>query len=130
MIVYPASKSKHAPWWRALRAAGMPIVAPWIDSPLNAADAPEPSADQWRMHWSGCITAATEADICLFVCNEGEQACGGLIEAGAALASGKQVFVVSPYAWSFSHHPRARAFGSLEAAVGSIMARKAGERPC
>jgi hypothetical protein len=107
----------------------MPIVAPWIDSPLNAADAPEPSADQWRNHWDGCISAAAEADICLFVCNDGEQACGALIEAGAALASGKQVFVVSPYAWSFAHHPRARTFGSLEAAVGSIMARKAGERP-
>jgi hypothetical protein len=51
---------------------------------------------------------------------EVEQACGGLIEAGAALAAGKQVFIVSPYAWSFSHHPRARMFGSSKAAIGSI----------
>jgi hypothetical protein len=97
-------------------------------SPLNAPSASEPSADIWRSHWAGCIDAAAEADVCLFLCNEGEQACGGLIESGAALAAGKQVFIVSPYAWSFSHHPRARTFGSLEAAVGSIMAMKEGER--
>jgi hypothetical protein len=58
-----------------------------------------------------------EADLCLFVCNEGEQACGQLIEAGAALAAGKRVFVVSPYEWTFAHHPRCRIFPTLEAAV-------------
>jgi hypothetical protein len=36
--------------------------------------------------------------------------------------------LLAPIAWSFSHHPRARTFGSLEAAVGSIMAMKEGER--
>ena len=41
----------------------------------------------------------------LFVNGEDEQACGALIEAGAALAVGRQLLVVSPDAWTFSHHP-------------------------
>jgi hypothetical protein len=49
-------------------------------------------------------------------------------KAGAVLAAGEQVFVVSPYRWSFAHHPRARTFASLEAAVTSVMAMQAGKR--
>jgi hypothetical protein len=30
--VYVASKARHWVWWAALRAAGVPIVAPWIDA--------------------------------------------------------------------------------------------------
>jgi len=33
-----------------------------------------------------------------------------LIEAGAALAAGRRVFVVSSYEWSFANHPRCRRF--------------------
>jgi hypothetical protein len=29
--LYCASKSKHAAWWQALRASGMPIVSSWPD---------------------------------------------------------------------------------------------------
>jgi hypothetical protein len=29
-----------------------------------------------------------------------------LLECGAALAAGKQVFVVSPYEWTFANHER------------------------
>ena len=75
-----------------------------------------------------CVTEASEADVCLFVCNEGETACGALLEAGAALASGKRVFLVSPYKWTIAHHPRCRAFSSLEDAVTAIMAMQAGSR--
>jgi hypothetical protein len=28
-------KAKHAVWWQALRAAGVPIVASWLDQPFN-----------------------------------------------------------------------------------------------
>jgi hypothetical protein len=65
--------------------------------------------------------------VCLFVCNEGETACGALIEAGAALAAGRQVFVVSPYEWTFANHPRCRVFLSLDAAIAAIMAMQQGE---
>jgi len=86
IVVYPASKSRHSAWWRALQAAGVPIVASWI------------------------------------------QSCGALIEMGAALAAGRQVFIVSPYEWSVANHPRCRTFRTLHDAVHAIMAMTAGER--
>jgi hypothetical protein len=121
-VIYVASKAKHAPWWRALRASGVSVVASWIDWPYNAPGAPEPGADAWSAHWSACITEAAAADICLFVCLDGETACGQLIEAGASLAAGKRVFVVSDYQWTFANHPRCRVFSSLEDAIAAICA--------
>ena len=53
--------------------------------------------------------------------NEGERACGGLIELGAAIAGGAQCFIVSPDWWSVAHHPRCRTFLSLEAAITAIV---------
>src|SRR5262245_35212285 len=122
--VYVASKARHHAWWGALRAAGVPISVSWIDWPPNL-DGSEPTADQWR--WSRCIEQAADADICLFVNNAGETACGALLEAGAALAAGKWVYVVSPDEWTFANHPRCRVFPSLEAAVAAIMAMQTGE---
>ena len=78
-LVYVASKAKHSHWWRALRAAGVPISATWVDAELNEAGADEPTADAWRDHWDKCVAEAAEAELCLFVCNEGETACGALI---------------------------------------------------
>jgi hypothetical protein len=57
-----------------------------------------------------------------------ERQMGALIEVGAALGAGKQVFLVSPHNWSFQHHPRVRRFDTLEAAVAAIMAGAAGEK--
>jgi hypothetical protein len=54
--------------------------------------------------------------------------CGALLEAGAALAAGRQVFVVSPDVWTFAHHPRCRVFSTLEAAIEAIMAMQTGAR--
>jgi hypothetical protein len=45
----------------------------------------------------------------------------------AALAAGKQVFLASPYDWSFAHHPRCRRFDSIEAAVMAICAMRGGK---
>jgi hypothetical protein len=127
MQIYCASKVKHGAWWRALRSAGVPIAASWIDWQANDPGADEPTADAWSRHWSRCIDEAADADVCLFVNNEGEQACGALVELGAALAAGKRVFVVSPYKWTFASHPRCRVFATLEDAVTAIMSAVAGE---
>jgi len=56
----------------------------------------------------------------LFISNAAETACGALLEAGAALAAGKQVYVVSPDEWTFAHHPNCRVFASLEEAANAI----------
>jgi hypothetical protein len=99
----------------------------WI-GPTTNDETTAPTDDAWRLHWSKCIEVARTSDILLFINNRDERACGGLIELGAALAGGAQVFVVSPDWWSVSHHPRCRVFDSLEAAIAAIVAMQAGER--
>jgi hypothetical protein len=121
MICYPASKSKYAAWWKAMRAAGVPIVASWIDSGLNTGEL-SPSPDVWREHWGTCIEQAAAADVCLFVDMPGENQCGAIAELGASLAAGRQVYIVSQNFWSIEHHPRCRKFRDLEAAITAIMA--------
>ena len=64
----------------------------------------------------------------LFVNGENELACGALIEAGAESAAGRQVFVVSPNAWTFSHHPNRRNFSTLADAIAAIVAMQTGAR--
>jgi hypothetical protein len=49
---------------QALRAAGVPIVASWIDAPFNH-DGSELSTDEWTAHWERCCREAAEADITL-----------------------------------------------------------------
>jgi hypothetical protein len=126
MKIYCASKARHMRWWQALRGAGIPIEAPWIDAELNQPGA-EARPDQWQRHWRDCIASAAAADVVLFYAGEEERQCGALLECGAALAAGKQVFIVSPYEWSFAHHERCRRFDSLEAAIRAIKAQEAGE---
>ena len=65
--------------------------------------------------------------MCLFVNLDGEQASGALLEAGAALAAGRTVFIVSPDWWSFAHHPRCRTFRTLADAIAAICAMQVGK---
>lgn len=102
MRIYPASKSKHWPFWQSLRSAGIPIASSWIDAPFNR-DGTEPP--NWALHWTKCIDEAAAADIVLMFAQEGENQNGALIEVGAALAAGKRVYLVSPHEWSWRHHP-------------------------
>src|SRR4029450_3641429 len=69
----------------------------------------EPTADAWSRHWVRCIEEARDCDALLFVNGEDGQASGALIEVGAALAAGRQVFVVSPD-MTFCYHPNCRNF--------------------
>ena len=78
-------------------------------------------------HWGRCIEDARERDVLLFVSGEDEQACGALIQAGAALATRRQVFVVSPEAWTFSHHPTCRNCSTVAEAISATVAMQAGE---
>jgi hypothetical protein len=129
MRCYVASKAHKAEitLWRALRAANVPIAAPWIDSEINQTDH-EPSRDAWARHWESCLASAAEAEITLFYAPEGSVQCGALIEMGAALSAGKQVLLVSYYDWTIAAHPKVRRFPSLEAAIESILALQAGSR--
>ena len=95
--------------------------------PSIAPDSLPASPDQWWRHWAGCVEDAAAADVLLFRDLSGENQCGGLIEMGAALASGRQLFLVSENWWSVEHHARVRKFKSLEHAVTAIKAMQTGE---
>jgi hypothetical protein len=127
--VYVASKARPAEiaMWTALRGAGLPIVADWIDSPINRTGT-APAPDMWARHWQICLEQSGSADITIFYAPEGATQCGSLIEIGSALASGRAVWIVSDYEWSISHFPRCCVFKSIEAAVAAVVARCAGER--
>lgn len=127
MTVYIASKSRHWPFWAALRAAGINVRAGWIDAEFNRT-AEELSADAWSNHWAMCISEASSADIVLVYARADERQMGALVELGAGLASGAQVYLVSDHEWSVRHHPRVRCFTSLEQATEAIIARDAGEK--
>jgi hypothetical protein len=119
MKVYPASKAKHWQMWAALREAGIPIYASWIDAPFNR-DGSELNSAQWSHHWEKCVAEAAAADVLLLYATQDERQCGALVELGSALAAGKRVFLVSPHTWSFEHHPNVRRFDSLADAVAAI----------
>jgi hypothetical protein len=128
MLTYPASKSCWAPWWRALRACGLPIQASWLDWPANFDPSIEPSPDGWERHVSTCLSEAAAADVLLLYVQDSEQHLGALLETGAALGAGRTVFLISPHEWPFlRNHPHVRNFATLEAAVAALMSMKAGE---
>jgi hypothetical protein len=52
-----------------------------------------------------------------------------LLEAGACLGNGGQLYLVSPHDWPFlRHHPRCRSFKTLADALAAILAAMEGER--
>jgi hypothetical protein len=116
-------------WLLALQAAGVPFNASWLTWQFNSDAALEPTQDEWEEHSDRCSREAAEADITLFVAQDGENHFGALLEVGAALSAGKRVFLVSPHEWPFLRcNPRCRSFETLADAVTAIMAGVAGER--
>jgi hypothetical protein len=126
ITVAVASKARHWAWWQSLAACGLPLSSSWPWWKFNSDKASTPSPDDWRDRWEKNIADAAAADILLFLDLEGENQCGGLIELGAALAAGKQVFIVSKNFWSVEHHRRVRKFDDLESAIRAIKAKQAG----
>jgi hypothetical protein len=90
----------------------------------------EPDNDEWREHSAQCLEQAAAADILLlYVDREDARHFGSLIEAGAALGAGKQVFVVAPHPWPFlRNHSQCRSFKTLADAVTAVVSAVAGER--
>jgi hypothetical protein len=125
--IYPSSKAKHHLWWQALRASGVPIAYPcWIDAEFNATGE-EPSHTEWASHWSDCVSLAARCELTLFLALPGEQHAGAILECGAALSAGREVYAVSAIDFTFLRHPNCRIFPDLRAAITAIVARKKGE---
>jgi hypothetical protein len=125
---YIAGKSRHWPWVAALGIAGVPITCTWPSwLPNRTLDEPEPH--QWREHAQRCIDEAADCDVLILYVEDGEQHFGALLEAGAALGAGREVFLVSPKPWAFlRNHPRCRSFDNLAEAIRAVVSLQAGER--
>jgi hypothetical protein len=123
MRIYCASKTTHIEFWKALRAAGVPLTACWLDWEGNENGA-VPSPEAWSEHWDGCISGAASADIVLLFMQAGERHMGSLLEVGSALSAGKRVYAVLPSSegLSFRFHPAVTVFASLPDAIEAIRA--------
>ena len=113
MKIYTASKTTHADKWRALRREH-DVTASWIDAATEgqSADCSELAAQ--------CITDIECADFLLLYCEPGELLKGALIEAGIALAFGKEVRCVGKCASLsrvFNQHPLWRQFATVKEAL-------------
>jgi len=113
MVVYVASKTRHAERWKSLRDSGLRINSSWID---------EAKAGQTECVASlaaSCIVEAASADAVLLYLENDEVSCGALLEAGAALANGAVVISVSCRSVSrvFAHHPNWREASDLDSAI-------------
>lgn len=109
--VYVASKTRHAPTWKIIRAAGLPIISTWIDEA-----GPGESADLDDL-WSRCITESASAAVLILYREPDDHLKGGWVELGAALASGVPVFSVGIDQFTIAKYRRITHFPHLDAAV-------------
>jgi nucleoside 2-deoxyribosyltransferase len=115
--VYIASKVKHAAMWIKLRKQGYAINSTWIDEVGKA------QKKDYAELAVRCLREIQNADVLLLFCKPGELLKGTLIETGAALALGKEVFCVGNcHALSrvFKSHPNWKTFKNLLSALQVI----------
>lgn len=86
--IYFASKTGHAPKWRALRDAGVSICSSWIY------EAEEGQTDSYAELSDRSMREIAGAAAVLLYCEPGELLKGALIEVGGALMIGKPVLCV------------------------------------
>jgi len=115
--IYVASKTRHAPMWRALRSDGHSIGATWID---------EAGADETTSFgdlWTRCIDEVRRAGALIGYWAEGDKNLKGtLVEIGAALAARIPVFLVGDGWDSYRHHPSVTMCSSLDDALAKAYA--------
>ena len=109
--IYVASKSKHAPMWRQLRADGLNIISTWIDFDGEGV------IDDWPSFWAGCTDEAVLADLVLAYHEPGDTWKGALVEIGAALGHATEVIVVGHPEGSWTEHPDVSLVETMDAAL-------------
>jgi hypothetical protein len=121
--IYIASKVKHAARWRHMRTTGWPIISTWIDEAGVGETLSYPDL------WDRCIGEASHAAVCLLYIAEGETMKGGLIEAGAALASGVPVIVCGEPPGTFRHHRLVSVLATWAQTLDALRDRGFKEQP-
>jgi hypothetical protein len=115
--VYVASRTKHAPMWRAMKASGRPILSTWI----RAGDAPD-MPDLWARVAREIPRAER---LVLFISPLDSPLRGAFVEVGMALAAGVPVFVAAGDApeillGSWIHHPLVTRCATLDEAFTGV----------
>ncbi|WP_264045622.1 hypothetical protein [Methylobacterium flocculans] len=115
--IYMASKTSHAPFWRQLRADGLPIISTWID------EAGKGETACFRDLWRRCVSEAATADYTIVYREPGEVLKGAFVEAGAALSAFRHVVAVGCDEFSFVNHPGVTRCSSLAEALTFALGR-------
>lgn len=99
--VYTASKTRHAPMWRQLRAQGTRVISTWID------EAEQGQTQDFEDLWIRCVYEASTADVLLAYRQDSEEILkGAFVEIGCALSQKHPVIAVGDWGdMSFLHHP-------------------------
>jgi hypothetical protein len=99
MNIYLASKTKYAPQWLRLRARGFPITCSWLTrfEAYDYAHLPD-VAEQ-------CLREAMECDALVLYATAGDELRGAFMETGAAIASGRPVWLVNAGRWTEENLP-------------------------
>lgn len=122
--IYTASRTKHAHLWRALRQSGVRVIATWIDESEQGETVDFTDLAQ------RCIDEAARASRTIIYREHGEQLKGALMEAGAALASGREVVACGEwgdFSCALSHHPNWRFVATVDEALPPADRRGTGE---
>lgn len=109
--IYVASKIRHAPTWRAMRAEGIPIISTWIDEA-----GPGESKDLANL-WDRCVNEAASARVLLLYRLPEETLKGAFVELGAALKAGVPVCAVGIEEFTVSHAAGITHYPNLDAAL-------------
>lgn len=116
-VVYTASKTRHAAFWRALRSGDRVAVnSTWID------EAGEGETACFNDLWARCIREASTADALLIYCAPGDVLKGAWIELGAALANDVAIYAVGIEGFTIAKFDRIRHFASIDDALDAICA--------
>jgi hypothetical protein len=102
--------------WRSIRAAGVPIMATWID------ESGEGETSDWQDLWDRCIAEASTSAAFIFYHEAGECQKGALVELGAALHAGIPVFWVGPEYSTAPRHRLVLRSPSVESAIAGALA--------
>lgn len=111
--IYVASKVGHAPMWKMLRSAGLPIISTWID------EAGQGESKSLADLWLRCIAESSSAEILIVYRIDDEILKGGWVELGSAIATGVQVYAVGIGSFTVANHPAITHFDTLEAAIAA-----------
>lgn len=115
--IYTASKTRHAPMWRQLRATGWRVIATWIDY------ADGDSVTDWQRLWLSCAREAAEANVTLVYVERGDELRGAYVEMGVAIANQRRVILVNPDKVRVTdavNHPLVTEYDSLDAGLAAI----------